>query len=144
MKLVSLRILFFFYQIARSLFPNPIAQIDTPSGKELKVEVFNDRLGRSLGLSYRDHLDDDGALFIFERSGVYSFHTYGMQFSIDIVFLDSNYQVVYIAYNQTPMAKDMPRPLITPPRPALYVLELPAMSAEGYGLKLGSQVSIRT
>jgi uncharacterized membrane protein (UPF0127 family) len=121
---------------------NSKSRISTPSGDVLKAEVLRDRMGRALGLSYRKKLSVDAALFVFLRPGKYFFHMYGMKFPIDIVFLDSKGEVVFMVYNQTPSTRQFPKPLISSPIPCQYVIEMPAMSASRYGLALGSRVNI--
>jgi uncharacterized membrane protein (UPF0127 family) len=121
---------------------NSKSRISTPSGDVLKAEVLRDRVGRALGLSYRKKLSVDAALFVFLRPGKYFFHMYGMKFPIDIVFLDSKGEVVFVVYNQTPSTRRFPKPVISSPIPCQYVIEIPAMNASKYGFVLGGRVTI--
>lgn len=142
MKRFHLRIIFPLYRFYRALLPNKKVDIVTPAKKSLRVEIITDRIGRALGLSYRRQFPKDALLFVFQKPGRYFFHMIGMKFPIDIVFLNSDAEVVFVAYHQTPGTRAFPKPPAASPVPAQYVLEIPAMSASSYGLVLGSRVAI--
>lgn len=173
MKQYLLRCIFPVYQFLRIFFPLSQVSIKVPLGHILKAEVMKGRLARALGLSYRKKIKLEGALFKFKKPGHYFFHMHGMKFPLDIVFLDSQFQVVYIAYNQIRKppnlllpescgnlkgwnllarclhyVKDIVKskcggePMISSPIKAQYVLEIDAMMAGEWGIKLGSQLKV--
>jgi len=80
---------------------------------------------RILGLSNRDSLPDgvDGMLFIFDEPNLHSIWMKDMNFSIDILWLDADFNIIDQALNTSP---DTYPESFTPSIPALYVLELPA------------------
>jgi len=63
-------------------------------------------------------------LFIFDRPGRHSFHTWFMRFPIDFVFLDDRRRVVDVREGVRPWHT------VRPASPAKYVLELPAGTAK--------------
>jgi uncharacterized membrane protein (UPF0127 family) len=111
-------------------------------GKKVKVDLAADDITRQQGLSGRLELkDSEGLLFIFEKPGKYQFWMKDMNFPIDIIWIDDNFNmVVYI--------KKDARPELYPetygPGPddmeARYVLEVPAGFSEKYNLKKGDRV----
>jgi len=84
---------------------------------------FTDRL---VGLLSRAHLSDDDGLLFPKCSAV---HTFGMRFSIDVLFLDADCRVVKIA-TMNPWR-------IQSVRGACSVLELNAGAAKFHELKIG-------
>jgi uncharacterized membrane protein (UPF0127 family) len=113
--------------------------IQTPNGA-IVTEVVDTVASRELGLSGRsDMRDNEGMLFVFDMPGRYGFWMKDMTFSLDIVWINQNGQVVTIERNLSPSS--YPETFINAPE-ASYVLELKAGKAEQLGLFLGSRVSI--
>lgn len=108
-----------------------------PQG-EIYAEIASTLNARELGLSYRDSIgDNEGLLFIFDKPDIYAFWMKDMKFSIDMVWLSEDGQVVHIEENVSP--DTYPKVFANKPK-ALYVLELNAGMARKYGLYLGSRV----
>jgi len=63
---------------------------------------------------------NQGMLFIFEKKDTHSFWMKDMKFSIDIIWLNENKEVVFIKENAKP--EDFPQNYI-PTEQSLYVLE---------------------
>jgi len=92
------------------------------------------------GLMHRENLPKDrGMLFIYEKEGEYSFWMKNVLIPLDIIWIDKDKKVVYIAENCRP-CPDVPCPSIRPDSPAKYVLEINGGLASEIGLSVGSQL----
>jgi uncharacterized membrane protein (UPF0127 family) len=110
----------------------PLGTIDT--------EVVDTKPSRELGLSGRGSLPKDGGmLFGFDRPGVYGFWMKDMKFSLDLIWIDSNGQVVTIERDVKPETYPT---VFKNSVNALYVLEIAAGEAEKKGIFLGSKVKM--
>lgn len=89
------------------------------------VEVVEKEDDRNRGLMYRESLDaNKGMLFIFDYAGVYPFWMKNTLIPLDIIWINEDKEVVYIA-NAVPCKND-PCPNYDPGKEALYVLEVNA------------------
>ena len=80
-------------------------------------------------------LRSDEGLWVIPSRGI---HTFGLMFSIDLVYLDSNLRVVHLVENLGPLR-------IAPLRlHSESVLELPGRSISGSGTQVGDQLLICT
>ena len=140
MKKLILKIFAPIYRLIKRYFPTAQAYLELADGRKIKVSVVADRFGKALGLSHLTSFPEHPLLFLFNVPKRYSFHMKDMHFPLDIVFINDARQVVFVAYNQMPDDGQFPRPMIIPPVPAKFVLEIPAMSAQGYGLNVGNAV----
>jgi uncharacterized membrane protein (UPF0127 family) len=91
------------------------------------IDIASTNSERVQGLSGRSGLAADQALLmVFPSEGKWGIWMKGMNFPIDIVWLNKNKKVIYIV-------KDAPfddqATVYTPPASALYVVELPAGTA---------------
>lgn len=92
------------------------------------------------GLMYREVLPKDrGMLFIYENEGIHSFWMKNVLIPLDIIWLDKDKKVVYIAENCQPCPDD-PCPIIKPETPAKYVFEINGGLAGEIGLSAGDQL----
>lgn len=90
--------------------------------KTIMAEIANTKEKRELGLSgRRDLLADRGMLFVFDKPGVYGFWMKGMNFPIDIIWLDANHEITGKIENVPP---DSFPEIFYSPQNTLYVLEL--------------------
>jgi len=140
MKKLILKIFAPVYRFIRRYFPGNQASLELSDGRKIKVSIASDRFGRALGLSHLTSFPENPLLFVFNVPGRHSFHMKDMHFPLDIVFINDAGQVIYVAYNQVPDDETFARPMIIPPTPAKYVLEIPAMSAHDYRLNVGNTV----
>ena len=138
----NLKFFYPFYKVFRLILPFKQCRIVTPNGKSIGVSVIKDRIGRAVGLSFERRMKNDGALFVFPEEGRHFFHTQDMKYSIDIIFIDSEKKIVYIAYNQMPTEKNFPKPPVNPPTPVRYVLEIPAMKSAEYGIQIDRKIAV--
>jgi uncharacterized protein len=115
--------------------------IHFPSGTTLYAEVVDTPKTRNQGLMFRDHLPIGGAmLFVFQKPSAYHFWMKNCKFAIDIIWLNHDKKVVYIA-KDTPPCKSEPCKTYGPEKKqALYVLEVAAGFANKEDLKPGSMI----
>lgn len=107
--------------------------------KAIAVEVADTNAERSLGLSNRESLaKGSGLLFIFEKAGNYGFWMKEMLFSIDIVWMDENWQVINVEKSISPQT--YPK-IFYPNTPAKFVLELNSGDASRLGIDAGQRLS---
>lgn len=97
-----------------------------------RLTVADSILSRLKGLLGRDGLQEGEGLWLKPCRGV---HTFGMRFTIDVVFLDRSHRVVAIA------AELPPNRLTRIYGKAESVLELPAGSAAFFSMQVGHEVS---
>lgn len=95
---------------------------------------------RQRGLSGMTGLaPDQGMLFVFDKDGMYSFWMHEMLFSIDILWLAADGQVVHIEKDVSPQSYPAS---FTSDSPARYVLELPAGFSDQHRIIIGSSASL--
>ena len=115
----------------------------TVGGVPLTVELAYLPADRSLGLSYREGLaPGTGMLFLHEGPAPRSFWMRGMQFCIDIVWIE-NGVIQGAAESVCPEpagATDADLTSYVSPVPVTYVLEVPAGWLDAYGLGPGTPV----
>jgi uncharacterized membrane protein (UPF0127 family) len=83
--------------------------------------------------------ENESMLFVFDKASDYSFWMKGMKFPLDIIWLDSDNEVIYIAHNLEPCVSDA-CPLFKPEGDAKYVLETVAGFADKHGVEEGTVV----
>lgn len=113
------------------------AKINT---SEFMLEVADTPQLRQTGLMSRTQMaQNKGMLFIFDRDGIYAFWMKNTLISLDMLWLDANYKVVYIAKNVPPCeeAKTPRCPSYSPEVSARYVVELNAGISDAAGIKVG-------
>ncbi len=109
--------------------------VNKNSTKEIasNLIIADNILSRIKGLLGKKAMPDGEALLIKPCKGI---HTFGMQFPIDVVFLDKRNRVVAMAKNVEP--NRMTRVFFT----AASVLELPAGTIDMTSTKIGDDVEI--
>ena len=109
-------------------------------GQNVKMDVSDTDCKRELGLSGRNSLQNDtGMLFIFDKEGSYEFWMKDMNFSIDIIWVDSNFNITGIEKNLKP---DTYPEAFGEKYLAKYVFELPAGFSDVNNIKVGNKISI--
>lgn len=109
-------------------------------GKILDVEIADTPSSRERGLSYRPALaPTTGMLFIFDRDAFQSFWMKGMNFSLDMFWINSDSKIVFIKEDASPSS--YPDSFI-PLSPARYVLETVAGFARDNTINVGDSVKI--
>ena len=102
------------------------------------AEVVDTPAGRQQGLSDRERLDTDQAmLFVFDDTDTHGIWMKGMQFALDIVWLNESKEVVHI---EERVAPDTYPHVFEPNSPAKYVIELNAGQVASAGVSLGDRI----
>jgi uncharacterized protein len=109
------------------------------NGEEIEVAVADTLQERVKGLSGRERVPFQGILFVFDSSTERSFWMKGMQFAIDIVWINKDFEIVGI---ESEVAPETFPETFKSEGSVMYVLEIPAGFSETYGLKVGSEVRI--
>lgn len=105
------------------------------------VEIADTYEARMQGLSGRSALPQgSGMLFVFEREGEWGIWMKDMQFSIDIIWADTDGRVVSVAHKVSP--ETYPNAFY-PAKPARYVLEVPAGFAASRGIVEGVSLVVQ-
>ena len=120
----------------------PQVIIATQEGREITffVEVADTPAKRELGLQYRHDLPADrGMIFLFTREADQTFWMKNTPIPLDMIFINSQRQIVGIADEAVPFTLD-PRSV---GRPSQFVLEINGGLAKRYGIKPGNSVRFR-
>jgi len=105
------------------------------AGVELSTEIADTPEKKALGLSGRKSLgENEGMLFVFEVADNRYFWMKDMNFSLDIIWIGENKEVVDITRNATP--ESYPEKF-SPETPAKYVLEVSAGFSDANNIKIG-------
>jgi uncharacterized membrane protein (UPF0127 family) len=106
--------------------------------KTLTIEIADDEYQTQTGLMYRKSMEDDqGMLFIFETEEPRSFYMKNTEFALDILFINSDREIVSIQKNAKPLD-----PTSLPSEgPAQYVLEINAGLSDAWGIAPGDTVA---
>ena len=104
----------------------------------LSVEIADEPNERTQGLMFREKMDSDkGMLFIFENEWIYPFWMKDTILPLDIIWMNSDKEIVFIKKNDEPY-NTIP---INPQKSALYVLEINAGESENLDLDIGNMAS---
>ena len=107
------------------------------------VELAKTTAEQEKGLMNRTELDaNKGMLFIFNNEGVYQFWMKNTLIPLDMIWMDGNNKIVFMAQNIQP-CKTMICPNINPLVNANYVLEINAGVAAENGIKTGDVATIK-
>jgi len=120
--------------------PEQGAYVEINSNR-INVEVADNFEERAQGLMNRELLPENaGMLFIFENEGNYPFWMMNMKFNLDMIWINSNGRVVYLAKSVPPCGASCKA--IDPNNNAKYVLEVDAGFADKHKVVEGSFVRI--
>jgi hypothetical protein len=120
-------------------FPQSTLSIHTAAGHTVKFNIWTaDKPNRQeQGLMFVRDLDDHaGMLFIFPASQRITMWMKNTYISLDMLFLDAQGRIDYIAVRTKPLTLD----LIEAPRPVTAVLELKGGVTERLGIHIGDRV----
>lgn len=111
------------------------------NGKVFKVEIVKTPWEQEQGLSGRKSLAENKAmLFVFPQEDYYQFWMKGMNFSIDIIWINQG-KIVDIKKN-APIPITQYLEQYRPDAPAKYILEIGAGLVEKYNFKVGDNVGL--
>jgi uncharacterized membrane protein (UPF0127 family) len=106
------------------------------------VELATTQSERQYGLMNRKSLDlDKGMLFIFEDEGDHHFWMKNTLIPLDIIWINSSQNVVYIHKNAQP-CNSYYCPSIDPGKNARYVLEINGGLSDKYNMSIGDKANI--
>jgi uncharacterized protein len=109
-----------------------VRNLDRDQTLATRALLASDSRTRREGLLKRDSLDEGEGLLITPCEAI---HTFGMKFSIDVVFLDRTRKVRKVLHA-------MPRNRVGFCLSGDIALELPAGTAEATGTQVGDQISL--
>jgi uncharacterized membrane protein (UPF0127 family) len=121
-----------------SAYAEPVSQV---CFQEMcfRVERAQTASEQARGLMGRRTLEsDEGMLFLYDAESHLVMHMRHMHIPIDMVWLDQNREVVHI-HKDVPICRSDRCPRYGADRPAQYVLELKAGTAERIGLRPGAR-----
>ena len=126
--------------LAGSILYTPAQAHLQVGGKTILLDIAQTTAQQQQGLSGRKNMANNrGMLFIFSQSGATCFWMKGMEFPLDMVWLNGAKQVVYLQQSVSP--KSYPKQFC-PSTPAKYVIELNAGQAKALDITLGKTLNI--
>ena len=112
----------------------------------LEVQIADTEPRRVRGLMFQDQLPyDQGMIFVFNESGVYSLWMLNMQFSLDMIWFDEAGDIVHIEKNIPPCktpTQIMACQSIVPSGEAKYILEVTSGFIEEFNITKDSKLDI--
>lgn len=103
-----------------------------------KVELADTEEKQTQGLMHRTSIkEDQGMLFLMEEEEIHSFWMDETYISLDVIFIDADKEVVFIAKGTEPKSQEPIRSL----SPSKYILEVKAGVADQFGIKVGDFVN---
>lgn len=106
------------------------------NNKTIELEIADTDDKREKGLSNHESLKKDtGMLFVFDKPDKYGFWMENMKFSIDILWLNAQKEIIYIAENVSP---DSYPDVFFPPEDSLYALEFNAGFVDENNIEVGN------
>lgn len=122
------------------LLPTHAMQTVRINGVDIQVEVVDTVEAQQLGLSGRTSLaEGTGMLFAFQTDDIWSMWMKDMNFSIDIVWVQSDGTIVTIAHNASPESYPS---VFASDEPARFVLEVPAGFTTKNGIEEGMHMEL--
>jgi len=123
----------------------PLARVRVGSAS-FTAEVAATPASRATGLSYRDAMADDQAMwFDFGQPAMTSFWMKGMRFPLDMVWVGDDLRVIEVTANVPSPSPGTPEgqlPLYRPASPFRFVLEINAGLAARHGIAPGATVAV--
>ncbi|AGC75545.1 hypothetical protein LX97_00239 [Nonlabens dokdonensis] len=102
--------------------------------KKLQLELADTDYKVQLGMTYKEELtEDQGLLFVFDRSDPRQFYMKNTNVPLDIIFVDENYIIDSFVSNAQPNDTTISKSK----KPVQYVLDLKAGMATKLGLQEG-------
>jgi hypothetical protein len=123
---------------SRPAFPWAQVVVETPRGDvTLRVEVARTDRERTHGLMFKEHLaEDEGMVFLFDRTEEHVFWMKNTPLPLDMLFLGDDRRVVGIRESAEPLSLTR----VTVGVPSRYVLEVRGGWARAHGVGKGALV----
>lgn len=107
------------------------------------VEIAGIPLKRSIGLSTHEILPlNSGMLFVFPDEHIPGFWMKDMNFSLDIIWINSDFEIVGIEKNLQPCVNEENCKIFYPPEKIEYVLEINSGLSDKYGFEKGEKIHL--
>jgi uncharacterized membrane protein (UPF0127 family) len=104
---------------------------------KIDIEIADKDYERQLGLMNRESMEElQGMLFIFLTEQYQSFWMLNTLFSLDMIFINKNKEIVTIHKNTTPLSRQG----YPSSKPAIYVLEVVAGFTDKYNITEGDKI----
>ena len=104
------------------------------------VEIAAVPAKRIQGLMFRYSMEpNQGMFFIFDHMDLQTFWMKNTYLSLDMIFIDADYNIVQIHENAFPLKEDP----ITSDVPAMYVFEVLGGTTKKEGIEVGNRVELR-
>ncbi|MFT7327866.1 MAG: uncharacterized membrane protein (UPF0127 family) [Crocinitomicaceae bacterium] len=138
--IIAFVIIFFQYlSIKNNQFVNRNDLLVMIGGEVLETQISDRPDERRVGLSNHTSLGKNEAmLFVFDTPGPHSFWMKNMDFPIDIIWLDSNKEIIYIEEDVSP--ETYPKSFF-PNKNATYVLEVVSGFSKKNNIQIGNKLS---
>jgi uncharacterized protein len=122
-----------------SAFPQSLLAVKTQSGKVVNFKIWEADTPRreEQGMMFVREMDiHSGMLFMFPENKQVSMWMKNTYVSLDLLFIDAQGKIDYIAASATPRSEA----IIGPKTPEYAVLELKGGTCEQFGIKIGDRV----
>ena len=122
-----------------SAFPQSLLAIRTSAGKVVNFKIWEADTPKreEQGMMFIREMDEHtGMLFMFPENKPVSMWMKNTYVSLDLLFLNAQGKIDYIAENATPRSEA----IIGPRTPEFAVLELKGGACERFGIKVGDKV----
>jgi uncharacterized protein len=122
-----------------SAFPQSLLAVKTQSGKVVNFKIWEADTPRreEQGMMFVREMDiHTGMLFMFPENKPVSMWMKNTFVSLDLLFIDAQGRIDYIAASATPRSEA----IIGPKTPEYAVLELKGGACEQFGIKIGDRV----
>ena len=144
-KIIYFLLIIIIFFITAYFFMKPKAEEVPTSVCFLKhcfeLEVAKTPEQRAKGLMFRDYLgESDAMLFVYAKPGIYKFWMKNTLIPLDIIWLNSSQEVIFIEHNAPPCPSQNQCPLFGPHGFSKYVLEFNAGTAREIGLTVGDKI----
>ena len=129
---------------AKPFFVDAGKKILTIGNHTFEVDIADNALTRAQGLSGRPSLEErEGLFFLFSSAGNYGFWMKGMNFPIDIVWLNGD-KIIGFSENLQPEPEKnvFNLSIYYPPVEADKVLEINAGAVKKYNLQIGDKINL--
>lgn len=131
-------------KLEQAEFPRGIIKIDDVT---LQVQIADTKPLQTRGLMFQQKLPyNEGMLFVFEDDGVRSMWMLNMQFALDVIWINSQGQVVHIQKDAQPCKSALETMACTfsngNGKPAKYVLEVTSGFVDKFNITNNSKLHI--
>ena len=122
---------------------SPRGEVVFPDQTKVTVEIADTEAKRQRGLMFREQMaPTDGMIFLFDEPGNYPFWMKNTLIPLDMIWLDRDARIVWIAQSVPPCKAD-PCPSYDHKGQALYVVEVVSGFAKEHKLKVGDTLTLK-